>query len=321
MTILVTGGAGYIGSQACKALKKAKFLPIAYDNLSQGHKSAVKWGPLIHADICNKRRLKQAFLKHKPMAVIHFAGSALVGESVENPSKYYVNNVTGSTTLLETMLEHNVKLLIFSSSCATYGKPLSIPISESHPQKPVNPYGYTKLIIEQMIKDFEKAYGFKFAILRYFNAAGADLEAEIGENHYPETHLVPNMLKAMLSNKNLEIYGSDFDTEDGSAIRDYVHVVDLADAHVKALKWLLNENKSLELNLGTGKGFSVLEMVQNAEKLFNKKIKFKLTKRRSGDPSILIADPQLSRKILNWQPQFSSLETILKSAYLWHKNL
>ncbi|MGD8263581.1 MAG: UDP-glucose 4-epimerase GalE, partial [Desulfobacterales bacterium] len=273
--ILVTGGAGYIGAHACKALSKTGYTPITYDNLVYGHRSAVKWGPLEEGDISDRQRLESVIDKYKPMAVMHFAAYAYVGESVDNPSKYYHNNVAGSLTLLETMRQCGIDKIIFSSTCATYGMPEQIPITEDHPQNPINPYGRSKLMIEWMLDDFAHAYGLKYVSLRYFNAAGANPDAEIGENHDPETHLIPLVLDVALGRRNhLEIFGTDYDTTDGTCIRDYIHVTDLADAHLLALKYLLDGGQRNVFNLGNGNGFSVREVVAAALKITGCDISF-----------------------------------------------
>jgi UDP-arabinose 4-epimerase len=253
--ILVTGGAGYIGSHTCKALHQAGFQPIVYDNLSTGHKELVQWGPLIVGDLLDQYQLEKTLLQYQPKAILHFAASAIVSESMNNPALYYENNVRGSLSLLLAMKNTEIPHLIFSSTCATYGNAQSLPMSESHPQLPLSPYGRSKLMIEQMIFDFEKAYGIKSAILRYFNAAGADLEGTIGENHTVETHLIPSLIQTMLGLKDfVSIYGNDFPSFDGTAIRDYIHVTDLANAHALALQRLLSEAPSFAVNLGTGSG-------------------------------------------------------------------
>ena len=253
--ILVTGGAGYVGSHACKALSENGFLPITVDNLVYGHEWAVKWGPLVRGDISDRAVLDHVFSTYKPAAVLHFAAFAYVGESVISPDKYYRNNVAGTITLLDAVRDHGCSRLVFSSTCATYGIPHKIPIKEDHEQKPINPYGWSKLMIEQILRDYEKAYGLHHAILRYFNAAGADPEGEIGEDHDPETHLIPlTILAALGQRKYIEIYGTDYPTHDGTAIRDYIHVTDLANVHVRALQHLVQGKGSLCLNVGTGSG-------------------------------------------------------------------
>ncbi len=317
--VLVTGGAGYIGSHACKALAKAGFVPIAFDNLSTGHKEAVRWGPLVFGDLKDRRLLCDVMRNEKPVAVLHFAANALVGESVKNPFKYYDNNVVGTLSLLEAMKQEGICYIIFSSSCATYGDPLFIPMNEEHPQMPINPYGRSKLMMEQILFDCDKAYNIRSICLRYFNAAGADLDGEIGENHEEETHLIPLLLLSLLKNREFFVFGNDFSTSDGTAIRDYIHVTDLADAHVKALDFLLNTKTSTNFNLGTGKGLSVLEMLALAEKICNNKVKATIAPRREGDPPILIADPKKSHSLLRWKPQCSDPETLIRSAYSWHK--
>ena len=319
-SILVTGGAGYIGSHMCKALKKKGFIPITYDNLSEGDESAVKWGPLIIGDLNDSNRLNFAINTYKPIAVMHFAANALVSESVKNPGKYYQNNVANTINLLNAMVANNLKTIIFSSTCATFGLPQNTPICEQHPQKPINPYGRSKWMIEQILEDFKKAYGIESAILRYFNAAGADLDTEIGENHKTETHLIPLTIYAALNiNPHITIYGNDYPTEDGTAIRDYIHVNDLADAHLRALEYLLSNKQSIKLNLGTGKGFSVLQIIEQIKEITQIDFLVKKSKKREGDPSILFANSSLAKKLLGWQPQYSDLKTIIESAWLWHK--
>ncbi len=321
-TVLVTGGAGYIGSHTCKVLAKSGFLPVTYDNLSTGHAYAVKWGPFVQGDLADRVRLSETIETYKPKAVLHFAADALVVESVENPAKYYRNNVAGTLSLLEAMRQHNLTHLVFSSTCATYGNPTTTPISESHPQAPINPYGRTKWFAEQMMTDFEAAFGLKTIFLRYFNAAGADLATEIGENHTPETHLVPSIIQAGLGQRAaITIYGTDFETPDGSAIRDYVHVLDLAKAHVQALQYLLNRQKSDAFNLGTGKGTSVLELIEAVQKQSGKEIPQKIERRRAGEPARLTADHRKAKEILNWDPEYSNLPTIIESAWKWHQLL
>lgn len=318
-TILVTGGAGYIGSHTCKALSQAGFMPVVYDNLSTGHREFVKWGPLVVGDLTDRDKLSSALVTYKPIGVLHFAASALVIESMVNPGKYYSNNVSGSIALLETMRDHQIKNLVFSSTCATYGHPQFCPITEIHPQIPISPYGKSKLMVEQIIQDFEKIHGMNFICLRYFNAAGADLEGEIGEDHTPETHIIPTIIEiAMGKRKELVIYGNDFPSEDGSAVRDYIHVADLARAHVSSLKWLLNKKKSTVLNLGTGKGYSVLEIVRAVQEFSKKKIPIRFETRREGEPSHLTADNAKAKELINWTPTTSTLPLIIESAWNWH---
>lgn len=319
-TVLVTGGAGYIGSQTCKELAKAGFLPITYDNLSTGHAYAVKWGPLVQGDLREREELKAAFRKFKPKAVLHFAACAIVSESMANPGKYYQNNLGSSIALLEAMREEKVPYLIFSSSCATYGQAQSTPITEMHPQLPINPYGRSKWMVEQMIDDFGKAHNLVAVSLRYFNAAGADLETEIGEDHDPETHLIPSLIQTALGKrKEIAIYGADFPSADGSAVRDYIHVQDLADAHVRALQWLLESRKSTAVNLGSGKSYSVFEIAEAIQSFSGKKIPLRIEKRREGEAPILTADRKKAQELLGWTPRFSDLSILISSAWKWHQ--
>ena len=320
--ILVTGGAGYIGAHACKTLSHAGYLPITYDNLVYGHREAVKWGPLEEGDIIDQQRLETVLQKYNPAAVMHFAAYAYVGESVENPAKYYRNNVAGTLSLLESMRNCNIDKIIFSSTCATYGMPEQIPLPEHHPQNPINPYGRSKLIIEWVLQDFAVAYDFKYVLLRYFNAAGADPDVEIGEDHDPETHLIPLILDVALGRrKRLEIFGTDYSTPDGTCIRDYIHVSDLADAHLLAMKYLDDGGQSAVFNLGNGNGFSVREVIAAARKITGKNIAGKATVRRPGDPAVLIGSSDKIRKILGWKPLYDSLDTIITTAWQWHKKL
>ncbi len=321
-TVLVTGGAGYIGSHTCKALASAGFLPVTLDNLIHGHTWAVQWGHLVTGDINDPLILDKVFLEYKPMAVIHFAAFAYVGESVENPAKYYHNNVAGSLSLLEAMRRHDCKAIIFSSSCATYGIPGEIPITETHPQSPINPYGRTKLMMEQMIHDYATAYGINYAILRYFNAAGADPEGHIGEDHDPETHLIPNLLLTVQGKKtHTDIFGTDYDTPDGTAIRDYIHVTDLANAHVLAFKYINQSGKSLCINLGTETGLSVMDVVKAVQDVTGRPVNYRIAGRRSGDPSVLVANAGLARSVLGWQPRFIDIKAIIYTAWRWHESL
>jgi UDP-glucose-4-epimerase GalE len=318
--ILVTGGAGYIGSHTCKALRNAGYNPIAYDSLIYGHKDFVKWGLFEEGDILDKEKLAAVFEKHRPDAVIHFAAFAYVGESVEDPSKYYWNNVAGTLTLLDVMKKHGVKKIVFSSTCATYGYPLTVPISEKHSQNPINPYGQTKLTVEKILHDFDIAYGIKSISLRYFNAAGADPAAEVGEDHNPETHLVPLVLNAAAGfSENITVFGNDYDTPDGTCIRDYIHVSDLADAHVLALKKLEMKSRSDFFNLGNGSGYSVMEIIKTAENITNVKIPYNIGQRRAGDPDRLISNSTKAFEQLGWKPQFGDIEIIVKHAWQWHK--
>jgi UDP-glucose 4-epimerase len=276
---------------------------------------------VIEKDLSDKDSILQTFKEHKITAVFHFASLIQVGESYNHPHKYYSANLKNSLNLLEAMLETDVRYFIFSSSAAVYGIPKHIPIQESHPLNPVNPYGKTKHMVETMLKDYDRAYGLKHASLRYFNAAGADPEAELGEMHDPETHLIPNILLSLLDkNRNLEIYGTDFPTKDGTAIRDYIHVTDLAEAHVLALKYLLRLNKSEFVNLGANKGYSIREILKRTEQITGKKVQFKEKPRRKGDVAVLIASKEKAQNLLGWEPQYSDIDTIIRTAWAWHKN-
>lgn len=318
--ILVVGGAGYIGSHVCKELAQAGYYPITFDNLSTGHSYAVKWGPFIKGDLSDSKALDQVFMKFRPKAVLHFAGSSLVVESINDPGKYYLNNVACTVNLLEAMKRHNVQYLVFSSTCATYGNPQFTPITESHPQTPISPYGRSKKMLEDIARDYEQAYGLKTVALRYFNAAGADLETEIGENHSPESHLIPLVIEtAMGLRQKIKIFGTDFETEDGTAIRDYIHVKDLAKAHHQALKWLLKNKSSNYLNLGTGQGVSVQQIVTAVEKHCNKTICVSKEKRRTGEPPILVANAAHACEVLDWKPEYSDVQTIISTAWKWHE--
>jgi UDP-arabinose 4-epimerase len=319
-TILVTGGAGYIGSHACKALAQAGHVPVAFDNLVYGHRSAVRWGPLEVGDIADRDRLDAVIAHYRPDAVMHFAAYAYVGESVTDPARYYRNNVAGTLTLLEALVRHGVERIVFSSTCATYGIPERTPIDEAHPQQPINPYGASKLMIERMLRDFDVAYGLRSVSLRYFNAAGADPAGEIGEDHDPETHLVPLALQAALGQREaLQVFGTDYPTPDGSCIRDYVHVSDLAQAHVLALDYLADGGASLALNLGTGRGHSVFEVIEAARVVSGRDIPVVLAGRREGDPPVLMAVADKARAVLGWQPVYTELEETLRHAWDWHR--
>jgi UDP-arabinose 4-epimerase len=319
-TILVTGGAGYIGSHACKALAQAGHVPVAFDNLVYGHRSAVRWGPLEVGDIADRDRLDAVIAHYRPDAVMHFAAYAYVGESVTDPARYYRNNVAGTLTLLEALVHHGVERIVFSSTCATYGIPERTPIDEAHPQQPINPYGASKLMIERMLRDFDVAYGLRSVSLRYFNAAGADPAGEIGEDHDPETHLVPLALQAALGQREaLRVFGTDYPTPDGSCIRDYVHVSDLAQAHVLALDYLAGGGASLALNLGTGRGHSVFEVIEAARVVSGRDIPVVLAGRREGDPPVLMAVADKARAVLGWQPVYTELEEMLRHAWDWHR--
>jgi len=318
-TILVTGGAGYIGSHACKALARAGHRPVTYDNLVYGHREAVRWGPLVEADLADSDHLADTFQRYDIAAVMHFAAFAYVGESVIKPEAYFQNNVTNSLKLLEAMRAHDVRRIVFSSTCATYGIPDQVPVSESAFQRPVNPYGESKLMVERMLQWYGSAHGFTHATLRYFNAAGADPEGEIGEDHQPETHLIPLVLEAALGNRaQIDVFGTDYQTPDGTAIRDFIHVQDLAEAHVKALDRLLAGGLSLTLNLGTGVGHTVREVIAAAERITGHRIPRREGPRRPGDPPVLVADASRAREVLGWTPALSDLDTIIRTAWAWH---
>ncbi|MBI4806090.1 MAG: UDP-glucose 4-epimerase GalE [Desulfovibrio sp.] len=318
--ILVTGGAGYIGSHTCKALKQAGYQPITFDNMVYGHEWAVKWGPLIKGDILDGEMLDTVFKKYEPQAVLHFAAFAYVGESVADPEKYYRNNVMGTLSLLSAMRRAKCKNIVFSSTCATYGVPNELPLREDHPQKPINPYGWTKLMMEQTLSDFDTAYGVRYAALRYFNAAGADPDCEIGEEHDPETHLIPLVIKATQGRRgHVEIFGTDYDTPDGTCIRDYIHVADLAVAHIQALEYLQSKDQSLVVNLGTGNGQTVREVIRAVEKVSGKVTPVKEGPRRPGDPPGLYAYADKAYKLLGWKPQYGDIETIVGTAWKWHE--
>ncbi len=317
--VLVTGGAGYVGSHACKRLVAAGYTPITFDNLSSGHGQAVRWGPLEEGEIGDRARLEAVFVQYQPIAVMHFAGLIQVGESVAKPALYYRANVADTLTLLDVMLAHDVKRLVFSSSAAVYGNPQSVPIDEDSPKSPINPYGMTKLIAERIFDDFGPAYGLRHVSLRYFNAAGADPDGDIGEGHEPETHLIPIILQAAAGQRdNLDIYGTDYETADGTAVRDYVHVSDLADAHLAALEYLIDGGESVSLNLGTGVGYSVREVVGAAEKVCGRPIPVQEKPRRVGDPPVLVAAATRVGEVLGWRPSHSDLDQIVETAWRWH---
>ena len=317
--VLVTGGAGYIGSHACKTLHEHGFIPITFDNLSTGHRTFVKWGPLFEGDLLNQSRIEEVFDLYNIQYVMHFAAKAYINESVIDPIKYYRENIQASVNLLETFVARNGKAFVFSSSCATYGTPNVPLISESTPQNPINPYGFTKLAIERLILDLHKLHKFNYTILRYFNAGGADKNLEIGEKHLSETHVIPLLVNAAAGGGVFKIFGSNHDTPDGSAIRDYGHVNDIALAHIRTLEVMVELHRNVLCNLGTGTGISVLELVSQVK---NWKADFSLQyePRRSGDPSALVADNTLSKELLNLDYSQSSLESILESAISWHES-
>ena len=318
MHVLVTGGAGYIGSHTCKMLAQSGFQPVVLDDLRRGHRAAVQWGPLIEGDCGDPAILEHIFLKFPIKAIIHFAAYAYVGESLEAPDLYFRNNVVATMSLLDAMREYGVKTIVFSSSCATYGLPKESPISEEHARVPVNPYGETKLMVEQLLHWYGVSYGLSWSALRYFNAAGADPDSELGENHDPEPHLLPRILGAAAGRwPFVDIYGTDYETPDGTAIRDYVHVTDLAHAHVLAARYLLAGGASMAFNLGSGIGRSVREVIAAAEAVTGKEIPVVERPRRDGDPPKLIADTTRAGNVLGWRPQHSDLSTILETAWQW----
>ncbi|MDO5575880.1 MAG: UDP-glucose 4-epimerase GalE [Fibrobacter sp.] len=319
--MLVIGGAGYIGSHICKALHQKKHDILVFDDLSRGNKKLLRWGDFVQGSILCKDTLSSVMKEFNPDGIIHLAAYAYVGESTKNPLLYYNNNVVGSLRVLESMVESSVKNIIFSSSCATYGIPETLPIVESSKQNPVNPYGQTKLVIEGAIRDFAAAYGLEFIILRYFNAAGADPDGECGELHMPETHLIPLVINAAIdSSKEVKIFGNKYPTPDGTCIRDYVHVTDLADAHVAALEMLLaNKIKNDFFNLGSEIGTSNLDVIKKVEKISGKKAAMQIVSARDGDPAVLIADIRKAKEHLHFNPKYSDIETIIKHAYAWQK--
>ncbi len=319
--ILVVGGAGYIGSHMCKYLHQKGMQPVVLDNLSYGHRKAVQWGPFYEGDMADRELLKKIFTCHNIEAVMHFAAFCYVGESMEAPLKYYQNNIGAPLVLLTEMVEHNILNFIFSSSCATYGEPEELPLLENFPQKPINPYGRSKLMMEQILDDLDQANNMKSVCLRYFNAAGADPNGEIGEDHDPETHLIPLVLKTALGQRDrLTIFGSDYPTADGTCIRDYIHIVDLAQAHYLSLLHLLDGGESRKYNLGNGNGYSILDIINTAEKVSGKKISHSYAARRPGDPAALVGSAKLIIDELGWKPEFDQLEEIIRTAWNWHKN-
>lgn len=317
IAVLVTGGAGFIGSHACKALKSAGLTPVAFDNLSTGQASAVRFGPLVQGDVRDAGAVAAALCDHDARAIIHFAASAYVGESMRDPGLYYDNNLGGMIGLLKGAGAAGVDKIVFSSSCATYGIPVQLPIAEDFPQLPINPYGRTKLICELMLRDHAAAHGLVFAALRYFNAAGADLDGVLGEHHDPETHLIPLALRAAAGQAPLQVFGTDYPTPDGTCIRDYIHVADLARAHVLAVARLLGGGDSLAVNLGTGQGLSIRQIIAGIEALTGSALPVQWGPRRPGDPPSLTADPTLAFEKLGFKTESSDLATILRSAAPW----
>jgi UDP-arabinose 4-epimerase len=317
--VLVTGGAGYIGAHACKALAAAGYRPVVFDNLVYGHREAVKWGPLIEGDLADRAAVEAAIAAHDIAAVMHFAAYAYVGESIEEPAKYYRNNLFGTLNLLEAMRAAGLDKLVFSSTCATYGVPETMPIREDTEQRPINPYGHSKLMCEQIIRDFAAAYGLRCVMPRYFNACGADPDGEIGEDHEPEPHLIPLALRAADGGTPLTVFGEDYPTPDGTCIRDYIHVTDLAEAHVAALDYLVAGGETLAVNLGTGRGISVRELLGAVEQVTGQAVRHSVGPRRPGDPAVLVADPALAAATLDWKARKSDIATIVETAWAWHR--
>ena len=320
--ILVTGGAGYIGSHTALALADAGYSPIVYDNLSHGHRWAVQWGPLIEGDLNDREKLIATIREFDISAVLHFASFIFVGESMSDPGKYFANNVGGTLSLLEAVRATGIKHLAFSSTAATYGMPEIVPITEDAPKEPINTYGDSKLMAEKLLYWYDQIFGIRSVALRYFNAAGADAEARIGEAHDPETHLIPLILDAVSGRRShIGVYGTDYPTPDGTAIRDYIHVCDLATAHVKALEYLIGGGASTAVNLGTGTGYSVEEVITSVERITGIPVPKRYEDRRAGDPPSLVANADRGAKLLNWRPQHSDIDTIVRSAWRWHQRV
>ncbi len=319
-TVLVTGGAGYVGSNCCKAFSQAGWRVVVYDNLSRGWRDLVQWGDLVEGDILDPVSLDKAFETYKPDAVAHFAALAYVGESVTQPGMYYENNTYGTQLLLDAMVRAEVHKIIFSSTCATYGEPKWIPMTEDLPQSPINPYGWSKLFVEQILNDYGRAHGIRSVKLRYFNAAGADLDGQVGERHEPETHLIPLAIEGMMKDGfTLTVFGDDFDTRDGTCVRDYIHVADLADAHARALDYLEQGGVSDAFNLGTGTGTTVMEIIAAVERVSGRKVNKTIGPRREGDPPALVASAQKAKDILGWEARHSDIDTIIRTAWTWHE--
>ena len=319
--VIVTGGAGYIGSHACKALKTAGYVPVTLDNLSTGWQDAVKFGPFEHVDLMDRTAIDAVFEKYKPIAVMHFAAFSQVGESMQDPAKYWRNNVMGSLNLIEATADANIKKFVFSSTCATYGDQDNVVLAETSAQYPVNAYGASKRAVEDILKDFEKARGMEHVIFRYFNVAGADPDGEVGEFHQPETHLIPLILQAIDGQRDaLTVFGTDYDTPDGTCIRDYVHVCDLVDAHVLGLKWLVDGKGSSIFNLGTGSGFSVREVIDQARHVTNQTVPIIEGDRRPGDCTKLVSGSTRAIQVLGWSPKRSNMREMISDAWRWYKN-
>jgi UDP-glucose-4-epimerase GalE len=318
--VLVTGGAGYIGSHACKALRRAGYRVVVLDNFSAGHRQAVRYGEVVEGDTGDVDLVRRALREYRLSAVMHFAALLDVGESVRQPLRYYRNNVTGTLSVLEAMAAESVGAFVFSSTCATYGEPMETPIPESHPQRPINPYGQTKLAVEQALPHIERTVGLRWTALRYFNAAGADPDGELGEDHAPEIHLIPRAIAAAAGGPPLEVFGDDYPTPDGTCLRDYIHVSDLAEAHVRALERLVSKGASNAYNLGTGQPHSVKEVIETVQRVVGQTVPWNLAARRAGDPAVLYAAPDKARTALGWIPRLPELETIVRTAWAWHRS-
>ena len=317
--MLVTGGAGYIGSHAAKALRRAGYRVVVFDNLIAGHRAAAKFGELVEGDVGDTAAVRAALRRHEISAVMHFAAFLDVGESVREPAKYYRNNVVGALSVLEAMAAESVRHFVFSSTCATYGEPIETPIAETHPQKPINSYGESKLAIERALPHFETAHGMRYVALRYFNASGADPDGEIGEDHAPEIHIIPRAIEAATLGRGLQVFGDDYPTPDGTCLRDYVHVTDLADAHVKALESISGGGSSGAYNLGTGQPHSVREVIDTVGRVTGRHVPWTIAPRRPGDPAILNASAKKAQAELGWTPRLGDLETIVRTAWDWHR--
>lgn len=320
MKILITGGAGYIGSHANRLMNEKGWETVVLDDFSDGHKEAIVAGELAQGNFGDQDLLDKIMNKNEIDAVMHFAAFASVPDSVTRPARYYRNNVTNMQILLDACVEHDIRYFVFSSSAATFGNPQYTPMDENHPQSPINPYGETKLIGEKLLRDYERAYGIKYCAFRYFCAAGDSKDSLIGEAHNPETHLIPVMIKAAKSGKPFKVFGNDYDTRDGSCIRDFIHVLDLAEAHYLGLKWIMDNNSSNHFNLGSNQGYTVLEMIEALKKVTGKDVPYEISERRVGDPPVLVASNEKARKVLGWNPQYSAIENILTDAWNWENN-
>ena len=320
MHVLICGGAGYIGSHMAQLLAGHGRTITVFDNLSTGHQEAVQWGELVCGDLLDRQALGDLFSEQSIDAVMHFSAKSLVGESMTDPALYYQNNVSGTLNLLDVMREHGVERFVFSSSAATFGNPAQDLINEEHPQQPINPYGMTKLMVEELLKDYATAYGLRSVSLRYFNAAGADPDGLIGESHQPESHLIPNVLLSLLhGERELKVFGDSYETRDGTCVRDYIHVLDLCQAHLLALGFMDEHEGAYGFNLGNGQGFSILEIVRAAEEVTGRTIPFQVAPPRPGDPATLVADSRLARQTLGWQPELADITSIIESAWRWHQ--